>query len=226
MVQAFFADVGRQSPSAILLTAVPLNAAVVADAAEVCSAAAVAVVDAAAEPAEAVAVCREMHLHRKDLPILALFCCSFSATAGHLRPLLAEGLAGLLDLHLSGEETLRALTTVARGQGVFHLQFGESSGSALSELLNRNSADELSEFDVALLRLLASGQTDQEIGRNMYLSPHTVKHRIERLRRLAQARNRVQLAAWAARQGAVRTVLLAIVIGAEVIRSTTGPWTP
>jgi len=47
------------------------------------------------------------------------------------------------------------------------------------------------------------GLTDGEIGRQLYLSPHTVKHRIERLRRRAQARNRVQLAAWAAHQHAL-----------------------
>jgi DNA-binding NarL/FixJ family response regulator len=39
--------------------------------------------------------------------------------------------------------------------------------------------------------------TDHEIGGEMFLSHHTVKHRIERLRHRANARNRIQLAAWA-----------------------------
>jgi DNA-binding NarL/FixJ family response regulator len=207
-VQSFFAEMGRQSSSSIVLTALPLNLAVVAEASEVCAAADVAAVDASVEPTEALAVCRQLRVHRADLPILALFCCPHSATAAHLRPFLAEGLGGYMDLQLSSEETLRALKSVAQGQGVFHIQMPQGSSTTLSELFGGDGAGELSDLDIGLLKLLSLGKTDHEIGRSMYLSPHTVKHRIERLRRRAQARNRVQLAAWAARHDALRTLLL------------------
>jgi DNA-binding NarL/FixJ family response regulator len=51
---------------------------------------------------------------------------------------------------------------------------------------------------------VAAGLTDHEIGRQLYLSHHTVKHRIDRLRRRVRARNRIQLAAWAGGQEALR----------------------
>jgi DNA-binding NarL/FixJ family response regulator len=51
---------------------------------------------------------------------------------------------------------------------------------------------------------VALGLTDHEIGRRLSLSHHTVKHRIDRLRRRVHAKNRVQLAAWAGRQDALR----------------------
>jgi DNA-binding NarL/FixJ family response regulator len=206
-VQAFFADMGRDGSNSILINALPLSAAAVADASDVADTASLAVVDVSVDRSEALAVCRELRAHRHDLPILALFCCPQSATAAHLRALLAEGVAGFLDLGLSSEETLRALTSVARGHGIFHLQLPDGSTGALSELFNGDGHRELSDLDIGLLKLLAAGQTDHEIGQSMYLSPHTVKHRIERLRRHAGARNRVQLAAWAARQDALRTVL-------------------
>jgi DNA-binding CsgD family transcriptional regulator len=79
------------------------------------------------------------------------------------------------------------------------------SSTSLFDLLARDrGANQLSEPDLALLRLVALGLTDHEIGRQLYLSHHTVKHRIDRLRRRVQARNRIQLAAWAGSQETLR----------------------
>jgi DNA-binding NarL/FixJ family response regulator len=58
-----------------------------------------------------------------------------------------------------------------------------------------------------ILELLVQGLSDQEIGAQLHLSPHTVKHHIDRLRDEVGARNRIQLAAWAGRQGFLRSSL-------------------
>jgi DNA-binding NarL/FixJ family response regulator len=88
---------------------------------------------------------------------------------------------------------------------VFQLQLAEGSSTALSEALGDVARTQLSDPDKGLLKLVMLGLTDSEIGRQLYLSPHTVKHRIERLRHRAQARNRIQLAAWAAHQDTRRS---------------------
>jgi DNA-binding NarL/FixJ family response regulator len=54
---------------------------------------------------------------------------------------------------------------------------------------------------VELLQLVARGLPDHEIGRRLHMSPHTVKHHIEDLRDGLGARNRIELAAWAGRNG-------------------------
>jgi two-component system, NarL family, response regulator DevR len=111
----------------------------------------------------------------------------------------------LVDLQLSAAETLRVLRGVARGQGAFHLQVAAGSSLSLVELLGDERGEKvLTDHDVGLLRLVAAGLTDHEIGRQLYLSHHTVKHRIDRLRRRVRARNRIQLAAWAGSQDALR----------------------
>src|SRR3954471_15614060 len=79
-----------------------------------------------------------------------------------------------------------------------------SSTSLVELLASQNGVEELSDHDVGLLRLVAAGLTDHEIGRELYLSHHTVKHRIDPLRRRVRARNRIQLAAWAGSQEALR----------------------
>jgi DNA-binding NarL/FixJ family response regulator len=203
-VQALFADIaGRDSPG-VLVTFLPLDARAVSAAHEQVTGAGVAVVDASTDASEAVLVCETLREEHRGLPITAVFCCPHAATAADLRALLAAGVGGLLDLQLSAEETLRVLQGVSRGQGAFHLQLAPGSSTSLSALFASEPAgEELSDHDLGLLRLVALGLTDHEIGRQLYLSHHTVKHRIDRLRRRVNARNRIQLAAWAGGQHAL-----------------------
>jgi two-component system, NarL family, response regulator DevR len=198
-VHALLSEMGRQSDAPITIAFLPLDPHGVALAAEVIARADVAVVDGSIDPAEAIAVCQALREAHAALPISAVFCCPHSATAADLQGLLAAGAEGLLDLQLSPADTLHVLRGVARGQGAFHLQMAAGSTTSLAELIaKRDGSEQLSEHDLALLRLVAAGLTDHEIGRQLYLSHHTVKHRIDRLRHRVHARNRVQLAAWAA----------------------------
>jgi two-component system response regulator DevR len=200
-VQALMAEVPRCSDDAAVPATLPLDAQAVRVAADVLASASVAVVDASADPSEALAVCAELRRRQPTLPIGAVFCCSHSATPAYLRALLTAGVGGFWDLNLSAEDTLRVLRGVARGQGAFHLQLATGSSASLVELFAPAvEGDKLSDEESELLKLVSLGLSDHEIGRQMYLSPHTVKHRIERLRARLHARNRIQLAAWAGRR--------------------------
>jgi DNA-binding NarL/FixJ family response regulator len=206
LVSAFFVDMGRQHPG-VRVTMLPLNARAVAVGSEALSTVAVAVVDASVDSTEALEVFEQIKSQRPNLPIGVLFCCPHAAQADRLRAFVAAGAGGFFNLRLSMEETLGALEGLAKGRGVVHLELAEGSSTTLSDALDalgNSDRTGLSDHDVGLLNLVKLGLTDHEIGREMYLSPHTVKHRIERLRRRAQARNRVQLAAWAAQQNALR----------------------
>jgi DNA-binding NarL/FixJ family response regulator len=204
-VQAFFAEMGRQYEPSVSMTLFPLDSCAVAAAFDVVAAADVAVVDASVDRVDAIAVCETLRAMRPRLPMSAVFCCPHSATSADLRGFLAAGVGALVDLQLSAAETLRVLRGVARGQSAFHLQVADGSSLSLVELLGDERSDEvLTDPDLRLLRLVAAGLTDHEIGRQLYLSHHTVKHRIDRLRRRVRARNRIQLAAWAGSQDALR----------------------
>src|SRR3954453_9704964 len=182
-VHAFFAEVGREEASSVQVTLLPLDSCAVASAFDTVAAADVAGVDASMDRADAIAVCETLRAMRPQLPISAVFCCPHSAMAADLRGLLAAGVEALLDLQLSAAETLRVLRGVARGQGAFHLQMAAGSSLSLVELLGDDRGEELlTDHDLGLLRLVAAGLTDHEIGRQLYLSHHTVKNRIDRLR--------------------------------------------
>jgi len=204
-VRALFSEIGREQADTVSMHLAALEAAAVERAAEPLMAAGVGVVDASSDHAEAIAVCAGIHALRPGLPVSAVFCCAHSATAAGLRELIAAGVEGIVDLQLSSADTVRVLRGVARGQGAFHLQLAAGPSSSLAELLTSpDGARELSDHDLGLLRMVAAGLTDHEIGQQLYLSHHTVKHRIDRLRRRVQARNRIQLAAWAGSQDALR----------------------
>jgi DNA-binding NarL/FixJ family response regulator len=204
-VQAFFAEIGRAHEPSVSMTLLPLDVCAVAAAFDAVAAADVAVVDASVDRVDAIAVCQTLRTMRPRVPISAVFCCPHSATSADLRGLLAAGVEALVDLQLSAADTLRVLRGVARGQGAFHLQMAAGSSLTLVELLGDDRGEEvLTDHDLGLLRLVAAGLTDHEIGRQLYLSHHTVKHRIDRLRRRVRARNRIQLAAWAGGQEALR----------------------
>lgn len=196
-VGAFFTAMGARQSRGISATTFDVSTAAVERASRAVMDAAVAVVDASLDPVEGLAVCRELRARRADLRIGVLFCCPHAATPESLRPFLSAGIGSFLDLQLSTEQMLAALRGIARGEDVFRLQLTEDSSTVL---FNGHSEDKrLSDDDLVLLRLVALGLSDREIGTQMCLSRHTIKHRIERLRRRQHARNRIQLAAFAAR---------------------------
>jgi two-component system NarL family response regulator len=196
-VGAFFASMSARGPNLVSTTMLDVNASAVARASGAVMAASVAMVDASFDPAEALDVCRELRSLRTDLRIGILFCCPHAAAPDSLRPFLAAGVGSFLDLQLSAEQTLAALRGIARGEAVVRLQLSEETSTTL---FNGHVADEqLSPDELVLLRLVALGYTDSEIGGEMCLSHHTIKHRIERLRGRVHARNRTHLAAVAGR---------------------------
>jgi DNA-binding NarL/FixJ family response regulator len=204
-VRALFADTGRQDDDSVRVSVLPLDSRAVAAARDLLATASVAAVDASIDRTEALAVCKAIRADRPTLAITAVFCCPHSATATDLRALLAAGVDGLLDLQLSAQDTLHVLRGVARGERALHVQL--AAETLLELLAGEEQATQLSDDDRGLLRLITLGLTDHEIGRQLYLSHHTIKHRIDRLRRRVHAKNRIQLAAWAGAQSALSSDL-------------------
>jgi len=196
-VRLFFDALGGRRSSTVSTTTFDVRATAMMRASRAVMAASVAVIDASIDPDEALDVCEQLHVLHPGLRTGVLFCCPHAATPRSMRPFLDAGIGSFLDLQLSADETLVALRAIARGEDVMRLHLNEDSSRAL---FGGNTEDEqLSSDDLTLLRLVALGMTDHEIGDEMCLSHHTIKHRIERLRRRQHARNRIQLAAVAGR---------------------------
>ena len=94
---------------------------------------------------------------------------------------------------------------------VFHVQLTGLHGVAMEDIATGHGLSGETVFGsqwntttVRILERLVHGLTDQQIGTQLHLSPHTIKHHIERVRDEVGARNRIELAAWASRNGFYR----------------------
>jgi DNA-binding NarL/FixJ family response regulator len=166
-----------------------------------------AVLDVASNAAGTFELCRSIHTQRPTLPIAALICCTERVPSTQMSALIDAGVTSLLDLQAPAEELADAFHSIAHGEVVLRLHAMTGATSLLRDMTARNRragtrADPApNDQDNHLLRLVAHGLSDQEIAARLNMSPFTVRHHIERLRRAVIARNRVELAAWAGRNG-------------------------
>ena len=169
----------------------------------------VAVVDTGSDPIAAVEVVRVLHTEAPALPIAALICCPSSFAIWQLQALAAAGVSSFLDLEVSVPELSSALDRIARGGIVLSLRLGAEHRAFFRATLLQYDSQENNpvtrlakcDTDFRILQGVARGMTNREIANQLNLSPHTVHHRIERLRQELLVTNRTELAAWAGRHG-------------------------
>lgn len=175
------------------------------------AAATVVAVDVAPDPLAAIKVCQELRAQLPTLPIVALVCCPRMISPVHFQALIAAGVGSVLDSHSTPEQIVDALQRAAGGDTVMQLRMDRGNGGFLMDALGSQKRNgealarpRLGQLDTRLLELVTHGLSDCEIGQRLCLSPHTVKHHIERLRTEVGARNRTELAKWAGLSGFYR----------------------
>ena len=110
------------------------------------------------------------------------------------------GAAGYLTKRISGRELRHAVITVHGGGSVItpalarHL-LREYSHVSRGEPMTIRPL--LAAREQEVLRLLAQGHTDREIGGKLYISPRTVQNHLTRIREKTGLRRRTELTRWA-----------------------------
>lgn len=136
---------------------------------------------------------------RTSQPEVRVIVMTASEQASSLLDAIAAGAAGYLSKRSTGEELRQAVITAHAGGSVItpslasHLlrEFSSSArgeGSAVRPLQGR-------ELDV--LRLVVQGKTDNEIGKELFISPRTVQNHLARIREKTGLRRRSELTRWA-----------------------------
>ena len=111
-----------------------------------------------------------------------------------------RGRRGYLSKRTTGEELRQAVITTYGGGSVItpdlagHL-LREFSGSARGE--GSSVRPLLAARELEILRLVADGLTDNEIGKQLYISPRTVQNHLTRIREKTGLRRRAELSRWA-----------------------------
>jgi two-component system, NarL family, nitrate/nitrite response regulator NarL len=114
---------------------------------------------------------------------------------------IASGAAGYLNKRVGTKELVQAVITVHGGGSVIS---PELAGLLLNEYSCARKGTPgavrplLAEREQQVLRLVALGHTDREIGSQLYISPRTVQNHLTRIRQKTGLQRRSELARWAA----------------------------
>jgi DNA-binding NarL/FixJ family response regulator len=137
---------------------------------------------------------------RAELPEIRALIMTANESPESLLDAVAAGAAGYLSKRTTGEELRQAVITTYGGGSVITPELAghllrEFSGSARGE--GSSVRPLLAARELEILRLVADGLTDKEIGKQLYISPRTVQNHLTRIREKTGLRRRSELARWA-----------------------------
>ena len=140
--------------------------------------------------------------HHPDVQFLAL---SVSDAPEDVIAVIRAGARGYVTKTISGEELLRAVSSVAAGDAFFSPRlagfvldaFAADRGGTASTIGLDPELDRLSPREREVLRLIARGYTYKEIARELFISIKTVETHVSSVLRKLQLSTRHQLARWA-----------------------------
>jgi DNA-binding NarL/FixJ family response regulator len=136
---------------------------------------------------------------RSSRPDIRVIVMTASEQAGSLLDAVAAGAAGYLSKRSTAEELRQAVITAHAGGSVItpslasHL-LKEFSSSARGE---RSAVRPLQGRELDVLRLVVQGKTDNEIGKELFISPRTVQNHLTSIRDKTGLRRRSELTRWA-----------------------------
>lgn len=135
-------------------------------------------------------------------PSVGVLILTGSEDDGDLLQALDAGVPGYALKGIGGDELARILRLVARGESYVPpaLAAGLLRGATRDGRLDQpapSPLDGLSERECQILKLVAGGQSNKEIGKHLYLTEKTVKHYVTSILQKLNLRNRVEAAVFA-----------------------------
>jgi DNA-binding NarL/FixJ family response regulator len=141
----------------------------------------------------------------QKFPGIAIVMLTSSEKDGHLYEAVQIGVSGYLLKSLDADELFGLLEGVSRGEPAMTRAM---AGKLLKAVANRLADDvkgeqALTERELFVLRLVASGASNQEIALKLSISVNTVKSHIKNILEKLQLDNRTQAATYAMKHGLV-----------------------
>ncbi len=146
---------------------------------------------------------RQLAQHAPEVRVVVL---TISASSADILAAITAGACGYLLKTAPPEEIEAAVRAAAAGQTVISPTIASTLVDHVREherlqTIPRPVAEELSERELEVLRLLAEGRENAEIAQELYISLATVKHHISNILTKLGAKNRVEAAVLAVRGG-------------------------
>ena len=137
---------------------------------------------------------------RRELPDTEVVALTSVLEDDSVTGAVKAGAIGYLLKNTGGEELRRAIKAAAAGQ----VQLApEAAARLMREVRIPETPEALTERETEVLKLLARGQANKQIARNLYIGEKTVKTHVRRILMKLSVRSRTQAALYAARTGLV-----------------------
>jgi DNA-binding NarL/FixJ family response regulator len=142
---------------------------------------------------------------REHFPNIAVVMLTSSERDGHLYEAVRLGVAGYLLKSLDADELFGLLEGVTRGEpAMTRAMASKLLKSVANRLVDEKKGEQsLTEKELFVLRLVASGASNQEIAEKLSISVNTVKTHLKSILDKLQLENRTQAAAYALQHGLV-----------------------
>ena len=141
---------------------------------------------------------------RERYPDVGILMLTVSEDRETLFTAVQAGVRGYLLKSSTSDELVDAIYRVQRGEAAISPAMSAKlldEFIALSQGQSKRPEDVLTERERAILRYVASGMSNKEIGLALSISPHTVKAHLRHILDKLGLRSRTQAAAWAERHG-------------------------
>jgi DNA-binding NarL/FixJ family response regulator len=140
-----------------------------------------------------------------ELPETSIIVLTMYRRDNYVFEAIKAGASGYLLKETELDELLAAIRAVARGEAVIDPAI---ASRVLAEFRQQPKVEEipdsrLSDRDVDILRLVAQGLSNQEIGAQLFISEKTVRNRLSLVFRQLHLKNRTEAALYALRKGLV-----------------------
>jgi DNA-binding NarL/FixJ family response regulator len=145
---------------------------------------------------------KEIHAR---IPEIAIIMLTSSERDGHLYEAVQVGVAGYLLKSLDANELFDLLQGVTRGESAMTRAMAAKLLKAVATRLADEERGEqaLTERELFVLRLVASGASNHEIAQKLMISVNTVKSHLKNILEKLQLENRTQAATYALKHGLV-----------------------
>ena len=140
---------------------------------------------------------------RESTPETAIVILTMQDDPAFAREALQGGALGFVLKEAADEELLEAVEAAARGERYLNPKVGARLAAAPPA--PSGPPDGLSERELEVLRLIALGHTNVEIGERLYLSTRTVETHRAHIQQKTRASTRAELVGYAIDHGLIRT---------------------
>lgn len=144
-------------------------------------------------------------LIKADCPQVGVIALTIHDDEEYVVELVKAGVSAYVLKDIDADTLVETIRAVIRGEKVFHPRVTQKLLGEFQRLVNRHLPEEqLSRREQEVLKLIAQGKTNKEIGDELYISEKTVKNHITNIFRKIGVADRTQAALYAVKNRMVK----------------------